>query len=312
MDLVGSRAALRRWAIASLVGNMGIVVTGGLVRLTGSGLGCSSWPQCEPGSYVPPVPTVNASIEFGNRLLTFVLIVIAVGTFVAAWKARDAAGRPRPDLRRLALATGLGIPAQAVIGGVSVLVGLNPWWVGLHLVVSIALIVLCVVMIHTAGDLPPLPLRPLARVLARFTFAVGLVSLLLGMVVTGAGPHAGDAEAPRNGLELAAVARVHSLSVWVVVALTIALVVVTAGSGAARRAVWVLLAVELVQAAIGYLQYFLGLPVVVVALHVLGATLFTAALAHLWWSARSPAAGVHEGAEAAGLLRREAGRPPRR
>lgn len=294
MDLVGSPTALRRWAVASLVGNMGIVVTGGLVRLTGSGLGCSSWPQCEPGSYVPPEATLHASIEFGNRLLTFVLIILAIGTFVAAWKARDADGRPRPVVRRLALAAGLGIPAQAVIGGVSVLVALNPWWVGLHLVVSIALIVLCVVLVHEAWDRAPLAMRPIARVLSRITFGVGLVALLLGMVVTGAGPHAGDAEAPRNGLDLTTVARAHALAVWLVVGLTIALVVVTLGSQAAQRAVWVLLAVELAQAAIGYVQYFLGLPVPVVALHVLGATLFTAALTNLWWSSRTPAAELSE------------------
>jgi cytochrome c oxidase assembly protein subunit 15 len=286
MDFVGSPTALRRWAVASLVGNMAIVVTGGLVRLTGSGLGCSSWPQCEPGSYVPPEPTLHASIEFGNRLLTFVLIMIAIATFVTAWKARDAAGAPRRTLRRLALVAALGIPAQAVIGGVSVLVALNPWWVGLHLVVSIGLIVVCVVLVHAAFDRQPLPMRPVARLLARITFGVGLLALLLGMVVTGAGPHAGDADAPRNGLDLATVARVHALAVSAVVGLTIALVVVTMGNQAVQRAVWVLLAVELAQAAVGYVQYFLGLPAAVVALHVLGATLFAAALAHLWWTSR--------------------------
>jgi len=156
MDLVGSPAALRRWAVASLLGNMGIVVTGGLVRVTGSGLGCPTWPQCTPGSYVPHAAAdVHAFIEFGNRMLTFVLVVIAIGTFLAAWRARDEAGRPRRLVRGLALAAALGIPAQAVIGGVSVLTGLNPWVVGLHLVPSVALIVLCVVLVHETWPVPP-------------------------------------------------------------------------------------------------------------------------------------------------------------
>ena len=131
MDLVGSPVALRRWAVASLVANLAIVVTGGLVRVTSSGLGCSTWPQCEPGSYVPhPDAGIHAYIEFGNRLLTFVLVIVAIGALLAAWRARDAAGAPRPLVRGLAIAIIAGIVAQAVIGGISVLVQLNPWVVG--------------------------------------------------------------------------------------------------------------------------------------------------------------------------------------
>ena len=129
MDLVGSPAALRGWSIASLVANMGLVVTGGLVRVTGSGLGCSTWPQCEPGSYVPHGDApLHTYIEFGNRLLTFVLVAVAIGTLIAAWRARDAAGNPVRRVRVLALLAAAGIPAQAVIGGISVLARLE-WWV---------------------------------------------------------------------------------------------------------------------------------------------------------------------------------------
>jgi cytochrome c oxidase assembly protein subunit 15 len=287
MDLVGSPVALRRWAIASLLANMGIVVTGGLVRLTASGLGCSTWPQCEPGSYVPtPEATGHQFIEFGNRLLTFVLVAIAIGTFVAAWRARDADGSPRRHTRRLALAAALGIPAQAVIGGISVLVALNPWVVGLHMVVSVALIVVCVVLVHDVSRRRPLAVRPVVRILARAAFGVGMLAVVLGIVVTGAGPHAGDSGAARNGLDLLAMARVHSITVWVVVGLTLALIVATRGDAAARKLVWLLLGAELAQAAVGYAQYFSGLPAGLVAVHMLGTTVFAAALAHLWWLTR--------------------------
>ncbi|MFT4110184.1 COX15/CtaA family protein [Propionicimonas sp.] len=290
MDLVSSPAAMRRWALASLIGNMGIVVTGGLVRVTGSGLGCPTWPQCTPGSYVPHAESGgHAFIEFGNRTLTFVLVVIAVGTFVAAWRARDAAGAPRRDLRGLALAAALGIPAQAVIGGISVLTGLNPWVVGLHLGPSIALIVISTVLVHRAWAVLPVPVPARARLLVVATFVVGLAAMLAGMVVTGAGPNSGDGGAARNGLDLTTVARLHSLSVWVVVALTIVLVVILRRVPGARRAVQLLLVVELAQGGIGYAQYFLALPAALVALHMVGTTLFTAALTHLWWLTRRSA-----------------------
>ncbi|MGC3993815.1 MAG: COX15/CtaA family protein [Propionicimonas sp.] len=293
MDLVSSPAAMRRWALASLIGNMGIVVTGGLVRVTGSGLGCSTWPQCTPGSYVPHAESgAHAFIEFGNRTLTFVLVAIAIGTFVAAWRARDAVGSPRRDLRGLALAAALGIPAQAVIGGISVLTGLNPWVVGLHLVPSIALIVISTVLVHQAWRVVPAPVPARARLVVVATFVVGLVAMLAGMVVTGAGPNSGDGGAARNGLDLTTVARVHSLSVWVVVALTIVLLALLRRVPGARRAVQLLLVVELAQGAVGYAQYFLALPAALVALHMVGTTLFTAALTHLWWLTRTPAASA--------------------
>ena len=291
MDL-GSPVALRRWTVASLLANMALVVTGGLVRVTGSGLGCSTWPQCEPGSYVPhPEAGGHAFIEFGNRLLTFVLVAVALGTLYAAWRARDTAGRPRRGLRVLALAAAAGIPLQAVIGGISVRTQLNPWVVGLHLVLSIALIVACVVLVHEAYGLPAAAVRPVARWFARAVFAVGMVAMVLGIVATGAGPNAGDGAATRNGLDLEATARIHSLSVWVVVLLTIALLVFTGGT-AAQRAVAAVLVVEFAQGAVGYAQYNLGLPPALVALHMLGTAVFAAAIAHLWWLTRTSTATV--------------------
>nr|WP_300145926.1 COX15/CtaA family protein [Propionicimonas sp.] len=301
MDLVGTPAALRRWTVASLVANMGLVVTGGLVRVTGSGLGCSTWPQCEPGSYTPHGDApLHAYIEFGNRLLTFVLAAVAIGTFLAAWRARDAAGRPRRGLRGPALAAGLGIPAQAVIGGLSVLTALNPWVVGLHMVVSVALIVLCVLMVHDAHEMPPVATRPLVRWLVLAASGLGLLAVLLGIVVTGAGPNSGDGGAARNGLDTLWTARVHSLTVWAVVATTLVLLWPVRREPAVRRAVVLLLVVELLQGAVGYAQYFLGLPPALVALHMLGTALFTAALAHLWWLTR-PAPQKSSGSTAAAM-----------
>ncbi len=292
MDVLGSPAALRRWTLASLLANIGLVVTGGLVRVTGSGLGCSTWPECEPGSYTPyPEAGVHGAIEFGNRLLTFLLIAIAVGTFLAAWRARDAAGGPRRRLRRLALVAALGIPAQAVIGGVSVLTQLDPWVVGLHLVVSVALIAICVVMVHDSRHATAVAVRPLVRRLVLLATGLGVLVVLLGVVVTGAGPHSGDGGATRNGLDLALTARVHSAGVWALVATTVALVVLTRADAAAAGAARLLLAAELGQGLVGYAQYFLALPPALVAAHMLGTALFTAALTHLWWLTRGPSAG---------------------
>ena len=161
MRLVRGPRALPRWAIASLAANIGIVVTGGLVRLTGSGLGCPTWPRCTPDSFVAhPALGAHGAIEFGNRLLTFVLIIIAVLTFASAMAYRDPAraerGGRRPDLRRLAAALALGIPAQAVVGGLTVLFDLNPYLVGLHLLLSMVLIALAVLLVRKN----PRPLVP--------------------------------------------------------------------------------------------------------------------------------------------------------
>ena len=290
MDVLSSPVAMRRWAMASLLANMGIVLTGGLVRVTASGLGCPTWPQCTADSYVPHADAAgHAFIEFGNRLLTFVLVAIAVGTLIAAWRARDDTGAPRRDLRGLALVAALGIPAQAIIGGISVRTNLNPWVVGLHLVASIALIVICTVLVHTTWQIAPVPLGRIPRVLVIVTSVIGIVAMLLGMVVTGAGPNSGDGGAARNGLDLTTFARMHSLSVWLVIACTIALLVLLRRNRRARRAVVLLLAVELVQGMIGYAQYALALPAGLVALHMAGTTCFTLALTHLWWLTRTAA-----------------------
>lgn len=274
--------ALRRWAVASLVANMAIIWTGALVRVTKSGLGCPTWPQCEGASYVPlPESGIHGAIEFGNRLLTFVLAAIALGMFFTAWRAYRA-GRAPARLPVLAFAVGLGIIAQAVIGGLSVLAQLNPWVVGLHMVASVFLILVCVELVHLSFALAPAPAPARLLALTRVVFALGLVVVLLGVVVTGAGPHSGDGGAQRNDLSPEWTAKIHAWAVWALVALTL-LGLTLAWSDARLRRLWAgLLAVELLQGAVGYVQYFTHLPIVLVLTHMVGTTLFVAALGHLW------------------------------
>ena len=244
MRLVRGPRALPRWAIASLAANIGIVVTGGLVRLTGSGLGCPTWPRCTPDSFVAhPALGAHGAIEFGNRLLTFVLIIIAVLTFASAMAYRDPAraerGGRRPDLRRLAAALALGIPAQAVVGGLTVLFDLNPYLVGLHLLLSMVLIALAVLLVRKTRGLSSRPVSPSVLALVRLTFLALWVAVVLGTVLTGSGPHAGDERVPRNGLDGMLLTQLHSAVAYTTVALTLASVVAAsqpAGpAGAGRR-----------------------------------------------------------------------------
>jgi cytochrome c oxidase assembly protein subunit 15 len=271
------RARLVPIAIANLVANIGIVVTGGAVRLTGSGLGCPTWPKCTEASYVPHRELgLHGAIEFGNRLLTYVLVVIAVACVVAAWQHRGV-------VRRLAVGIALGIPAQAVLGGITVLTDLNPWIVAGHLLVSMVMVGLCVWLIdELAGPARP-EASPLTRALSWATLATGAVVLWLGTVVTGSGPHSGDLDSKRTGLDPQVVSHVHGVSVWLLVLLTIALMVLAARRNERTLAFFasVLLGVELAQGVLGYVQYWLDLPELLVGLHMLGAALVAAGLARV-------------------------------
>jgi cytochrome c oxidase assembly protein subunit 15 len=267
---------VRRLALASVVANVAIVVTGGAVRLTASGLGCPTWPRCTDSSYTPTAEyAVHGVIEFGNRLLTFVLTAVVVAGLVAVWRQRPV----RPGMRRLAVLLFLGIPAQALLGGVTVLTGLNPWTVMAHFLVSMVLIALAVVLHQRAreGDLPPRPLvaAPLRR-LGAALLGVVAVTLVAGTVVTGSGPHSGDPAAGRTGLDPESMSQVHADLVFLLVGLTVAFYVALKATGAppsAVRAMGVLLVVELAQGVLGFTQYFTDLPVVLVGLHLFGACL---------------------------------------
>jgi heme a synthase len=298
---------LRPLAWATLVGNVAIVVTGGAVRLTGSGLGCPTWPRCTQQSFVPHGELgIHGAIEFGNRMVTFVLAAIAVATWVAAMRARPR----RRSLRALATVLLLGIPGQALIGGITVLTDLNPWVVSLHLMLSMVMITLAVVLVHVvyaepraAGE-PAVTTSPVPAVVRRLAVAVvsaAFMVLYLGTVVTGAGPHAGHLEPTdlegnrvhlvRNGLDPQVVSHVHAGAVYLLVALTVATLVAAHRTGAprvVRRAALTLLLVEAGQATVGFTQYFTDLPVLLVGVHLLGAALMTASAAWLLVSTRGP------------------------
>jgi cytochrome c oxidase assembly protein subunit 15 len=278
----GSANWMRRAAVVSLAVNIGIVVTGGVVRLTGSGLGCPTWPRCTDQSFVPHrAMGFHSTIEFSNRMLTFAVALVAVVTFLLAWRLG------RPHLVRLSLLLALGVPAQAVIGGVTVLTDLNPWSVSLHLLVSLAMVAIAVALVRGAGEddgRHRLAVQPGIRWLSRAVFVVGWAVLYAGTVVTGSGPHAGDADAPRNGLDPRDLSQLHADLVFLLLGLTLAVVVVVHAAGASaelRRAATGLLAVELAQGLVGFVQYATDLPVVLVAFHLLGAALVSAALTWL-------------------------------
>jgi cytochrome c oxidase assembly protein subunit 15 len=264
-------------AVASLVVNVLIVVTGGAVRLTGSGLGCPTWPPCSSGHFVATREQgIHGLVENSNRALTTVLLVVALATLAVTWRARPR----RPGLFGFALALLVGIAAQAVLGGVTVLTGLNPGTVMAHFLVSMLLIALATVFVERSreGDAPPVEVVRHELVLGgRLVVAVTAALLVAGTVVTGSGPHSGDADATnRFPFELSTVAQLHAdlvfLLLGLVATLLLALRAVDAPAGPTRR-VLDLLVVALAQGAIGYIQYFTKLPVVLVGVHVLGACL---------------------------------------
>ncbi len=283
-----SPTAVRRLALASVVANSVIVVTGGAVRLTASGLGCPTWPRCTETTYTPTAEyAVHGVIEFGNRLLTFALTAVVVALLVAVLRARPR----RPDLVRLAVVGFLGIPAQAVLGGVTVLTGLNPWTVMGHFLLSMVLIGIAVVLHQRTreGDEPPrATVAPLLQRLSYGLLALTGAVLAVGTVVTGSGPHSGDPAAGRTGFDPGAVSQLHADLVFLLVGVTVGLWAACAVTGARgpARAALVLLGVELAQGALGFVQYFTGLPVVLVGLHLAGACLVLVAAVRVVLSTR--------------------------
>ena len=278
---------LRPLGWATLVANCVLVVTGGAVRLTGSGLGCPTWPRCTDESFTPHgALELHSAIEFGNRMLTFVLVAVALATLVVAWQSG------RRDLRRIALALALGIPAQAVIGGITVLTDLNPWVVSFHLLCSLAIVGLSVVFLQRIDHPDPVLARGPVVGLAWATFAAAWAVLYVGTIVTGSGPHAGDVDSPRNGLNPLQISQLHADAVFLFVGLTLGLLFAVHAIGASapvRTAVLVLLGLELAQGAIGFVQYFTDLPIVLVGLHMLGAAAISASVTWVLVRVREPA-----------------------
>jgi len=249
-----------------------LVVTGGAVRLTGSGLGCPTWPECTEGSYTPVAhqaePQLNVWIEFGNRLLTFVLVIASVAVVIAVIRSN------RKDLRGLAMGQFLGIFGQGILGGITVLTDLNPIPVAGHLLLSIILIAGAASLYSRRYESAIfVKASPLTSKLALAHIAISFLVIVLGTIVTGSGPHAGDAQAKRFGFDIRTVAWMHADAVIFLLGLTLAFYVAMGTSVRTKKAIKMFTVIALAQGAIGYIQYFTGIPEILVAAHLLGATL---------------------------------------
>ena len=289
----------QRWLAAAVVFTQGFIsVTGAIVRVTASGLGCPTWPQCFPGSYVPvavsEVPRIHQAIEFGNRMVTFAVVITAALAVLAVLRARR-----RTEVLVYAWLMPGSTVLQAVIGGITVRTGLAWWTVSVHLLVSMLMVWLAVQFYAKVGQpddesavvvaAVPAPLRALTALCAATLAAV----LVTGTLVTAAGPHAGDKSATRTvarlKVEVATLAHLHeSLLIGflgLLVGLAFGLAAVRAASTVTRRLA-VVTALTLGQGLIGVVQYFTGVPAVLVTMHVAGAVLVTGATASLWASLR--------------------------
>jgi heme a synthase len=300
-----SAVALRRWALAGVLASVAIIATGAAVRLSQSGLGCPDWPACTAHSIGATGATgqtlVHRWIEFGNRLVTAAILVVAAGVSVAAWRFRTArTGQRRRDLLLLALAQPAGIVAEAVLGGIVVLTKLDPVWVSVHFLLSITLTGLAVMLHVRAAALaappaaPAVPVRRDLRVLSVVLAAVAAAMVAAGTVVTGTGPLAGAGGVARYHLPLAGVTQLHADIGWLLTGLTVALVAGLRLTGAPPRAMrpgWLLIGLILAQGSVGYAQYFAGLPAGLVWVHVTGAVL-------IWVTALRLMFALHDGGPA--------------
>ncbi|AGP64673.1 MULTISPECIES: COX15/CtaA family protein [Mycobacterium] len=286
-------------AAAVILTQGGIAITGAIVRVTASGLGCPTWPQCFPGSFVPvahaEVPRIHQAVEFGNRMVTFAVVITAALAVLAVTRARR-----RREVLVYAWLMPVSTVVQAVIGGITVRTGLLWWTVAIHLLTSMTMVWLAVLLYVKIGEpddgavrvLIPAPLRALTAL-----SGVNLAAVLItGTLVTAAGPHAGDRSAtrtvPRLKVEVATLVHVHSsllvAYLALVVGLGFGLLAVRATRPVLRR-LGVLLVLLCAQAAVGTAQYYTGVPAALVALHVAGAAAATAATAALWASMRERA-----------------------
>ena len=289
---VDRRVRIAAWA--SLVSQILIIGTGGAVRLTGSGLGCPTWPRCTEDSFVATAEMgLHGIIEFGNRLLTFLLIIIALVMFAFVVRMR----KERPELLRLAVVVGLGSPAQAVLGGITVLTNLNPYVVGLHYLLSAVMVGLASVLLYRVrvGQKTGVWSAPAGVRLASVAlFGILSVSIVMGVLTTGSGPHAGDGGAARNGLDSEFLQHLHAWPSYLALALTIALAVLAWSSRVVssryRRSITALLVITGVQITVGLYQARNGLPELLVGIHlVLAAVLVAVAVSVLLSLRQDPA-----------------------
>lgn len=283
---------MRRLALSAIVANAGIVVTGGAVRLSNSGLGCPDWPRCTDGRLLPGGPNphtpLHQSIEFSNRLLTFLVFATAVACVLGAWRLRPR----RPGVLAIAWILPGGVLLQAVIGGLSVLDRLNPLIVAAHFLPSMALCYVAAWLYSRVveGDGPPQRVvRRDIQLGVRLLVVVVAAVEVAGTLVTATGPHAGDPHTRRLGWDPEKVTQLHADLVFLYVGLVIALILgmrATRAPAAVLRRSYVLAGVIVFQGAIGYVQYFTHVPAVLVGIHMFGATLATIATALLFFATR--------------------------
>lgn len=342
---------LRLFVWLSLATQILIVVTGGLVRLTGSGLGCPTWPKCTEDSLISTAEMgIHGLIEFGNRLLTFVLLIVALLTFVTIVRMREdratlvrltlgffgfvalfivglvmavgsidvasisvlaaaslgmlimalafvfvARGQDKKSLVVPAFGLGFGIILQAIVGGITVLTELNSWIVGLHFLISAALIALASVLVYRSLPKPPTMVAEFSRKSRIPTVLVSAITIVIGVLVTGAGPHAGDANTPRNGLDLEVWQHFHSYPGYLMLVLVFAQWLFQVRLSKSiwlqlpSRTLTLLLIATIAQAVIGVVQARLGVPEFLVALHMLGAAVLVSLVTFQFLLLRRPA-----------------------
>lgn len=259
-------------------------MTGGAVRLTGSGLGCPTWPECTKGSYLP-VPNqaegqLHAWIEFGNRLVTFLLLFTALATLIAVLKFA------RKDLRLLALGQILGILGQGILGGITVLTNLNPASVASHFLLSIILIAgaTSIYMRRNESFIKVQSHNKQLMIISKTHLALTSIVLIFGTIVTGSGPHAGDLDAPRFNFGIVLTVKLHSGAVVLLIALTIYFLLQKNISQLTKKLVSIFLFISLAQGLIGYIQYLKAVPQLLVATHLLGSTLVWIFAWRIWLS----------------------------
>jgi len=266
---------LRLYVWASLVSQILIVVTGGAVRLTGSGLGCPTWPECEAGSYsTVPELGMHGIIEFANRLL-----IVAILTYLTVIRLSNS---EKTGLVWPSFALGMGIVAQAILGGITVLTGLNAWIVGAHFLVSALLIGIATVLVWRFYGQWSFAASESSQHLSVVIFPVGILAIIIGVIVTGSGPHAGDADTPRNGLNSDLLVHIHSYPAYLLLGLVLLQTLLYFRSSTtpkfAKTTSLVFLGILALQAGVGILQARIGLPIGLVALHMFGASLLASML----------------------------------
>jgi heme a synthase len=278
-----------------------LIVTGGSVRLTGSGLGCPTWPECTPGSYVPVANQaegqLHAWIEFGNRLLTFVLLICALAVVTFSVRvSKNSANKER--VRSLAALQILGIFGQGMLGGVTVLTDLHPLTVAAHYLLSILLIAGAISLRYELIGTPVEKTTGLISFLMPIFVWLTFLVLVAGTIVTGSGPHAGDEKAQRFGFDPQVVSWLHADLVIALIVLAVMLLLIAHQSGMSLlvRRIGIFLLIAFSQGVIGYIQYFTGLPEALVAAHLIGSTL-------VWGSVWSIAKISNSGFRVQGLRR---------